>query len=361
MSHRLACPNGHVLVVPPKLEGKRIRCPKCQALLEVPIITAVEEEEEIITETVEEETPKPPPLPKDVINQSQPSWREEENENNELGIIPIERAPDPVSPYARSRRREDDWEDDWDDDDEDALPQTRRLGRGRDGDENVLPRQSKKLYRQQMKATRLGMMFFYNQIIVYVVMLVGFFAGLMCFPFLPLAMFANYFVAPILGIIGGAFIVRIPPKTGARPLAIATLVLESIPLGCLLLSYFARTFPASLQWSNTFPLFLGLSALAALCTLAGFTLFLLFIKRLTYYFHGRVTADQIQSSLFQFLGSILLGPFFIGFTFVIMLELEGNRGLLALIVFIELLGWMFLLIRQLFDILELIARVRKSI
>jgi hypothetical protein len=174
-------------------------------------------------------------------------------------------------------------------------------------------------------------------------------------------MFVNYLVAPILGIIGGAFIVRIPPKTGARPFAIATLVLEGIPIGCLLISFFTRALPQTLQWTNGFIWFLGLSGMSAVCTLAGFTLFMLFLKRLSVYFRDRVTAGQIQASIFSILGSILLGPFFIGFTFVLVLEMEGSRVLLAALVFVEILGWIVLMIQQLFGVLELIARVRQRI
>jgi hypothetical protein len=142
MSQRLPCPNGHVLVIPPKLAGKRIKCPKCQAPLEVPILTAAEEEEEIITEAAEEEAPKsrpaqgikkgPPPLPRAPRDED----RDERKQRNRFQDDDDDEAPqrrrrpiddddeDDDRPRVRRRRAEDDWE-------EDERPRSRRRKRNR--------------------------------------------------------------------------------------------------------------------------------------------------------------------------------------------------------------------------------------
>ena len=94
-----------------------------------------------------------------------------------------------------------------------------------------------------MGATRLGLLFFYINYYLYAVSILAFIISFTSSSLSPttrwltligvgLAAFASLLVAPILGIIGASFIVRVPPRTHARGLGIAILVVEILPLLC---------------------------------------------------------------------------------------------------------------------------------
>src|SRR5262245_24247107 len=101
MGNRINCPNGHVLAVGPEHEGKRIKCPKCHAVLEVPIMTAVEVPRPLASaeapapsaKATAKSTAKPPPLPPRIDQdeeaiQERPSRRSESNDNEAIAERP---------------------------------------------------------------------------------------------------------------------------------------------------------------------------------------------------------------------------------------------------------------------------------
>ncbi len=326
MSHRLPCPNGHVLVIPPKLEGKRIKCPKCQALMEVPIMTAAVEEEEIITEAAEEETPMPPPLPKAGIRKSAPPpprrqveeeddepprrrrWRDEEDDDDK--------------PHSRRRRRDEEDDDDWDDE-----PRSRR-GR-EDDDDSPSPKQKRKLYSRQMRATRLGLLFFYINYYIYAGTILAFIVALVANSLsndlrgltlfgLGLAAFASLLVAPILGIIGASYIVRVPPSTHARGLGIAILVVEILPLACGFFGMMS-VFVSSAGRAGMAGFFMAVPLAIVFPLLVNSVLLLLFLRVLSNHLGDKSTGQEAITQMISFLlifigGSIVVvasAPFLI--------------------------------------------------
>jgi hypothetical protein len=344
MSSRMKCPSGHVLAITPAMEGKRIKCPKCLAIMEVPILTAVENSA----------PPKPPPLPADAIQESSPPrerWRRDEEDDERP---------------RRSRRGRDD------DDDRDDEPRSRRARDDDDYDEERDGKAKKKLRRRQMLAVRTGLLLFYWKFILYLaaifaymfvsvlLKLAGESSGLVMVAliisgFATLAIFA---AAPILGIVGGSFIGRVPQQTNARGLAGATLILEAVPAGCGILAMVNGAI--SLRRPGFDLIGLVFILFSALASLAAFILFMLFLRQLAYHLKDRGTAKEAMSLMIAYLITFVGGWFVIVIAGYLLARLRiGSVG--GIILFVMMIGWIALLIKQLFAILGVIATVRARI
>ncbi len=365
MSHRLPCPNGHVLLIPPRLEGKRIKCPKCQALMEVPIMTAAEEEEEIITEAAEEEAPKPLPRPSTRVKEGSAAPPPEiryDIEDDENGRRPKRRAAkddaDGDEPRPKGRRdldedrpprRSRNEQDDWDDDDE------------------LDEKAKKKLNRIRWRRTRVGLLLYYIQFIVYLSIMLATGLGFLLFLvspaigviFLLYGMCGVYLIAPALGITGGAFIVYLPPKTGLRPWAIATLVTAIIPVASGILAILTGAIASGFRSGEGLFLTLMFITLAGASLVAGFIIFMLFLSRLATYLSDRGTAGEARSLMISFLCLQFGGPFVIGIIATIgRLISRPAGGILALF---AMLAWFIMIVSSLLKILQVISIIRARV
>lgn len=374
MPNQLTCPNGHVLAITPAMEGKRIRCPKCKAILDVPLSTAVMDDDEPAA---------PPPLPGEGVVAGAPRRRSRADED------------DDERPRRRSRRDDDDEENEGRprrrrtrDDDDDDEPRSRRSRyedvEEDDEDDEKAAKAKKRLRRRQLLATSTGLLMYYWKFIVYVTAVLAFmgyfllgiaagvgvaaggggpggagqsFAMLAMFSFL-YSIAAVYVIGPILGVIGGAFIVRVPSRTGARGLAIATLVLEIIPVVCFALLFLNGIISFRGPTDASAALGLVLAAATAISLLAGFILTMLFLRQVASYFRDKATAKDCIALMVAFLITLIAGPFVIGASgiFLVRLLCIGVLILLAL-----MLGWLIILIKQLMNILGVIAVVRARI
>lgn len=310
----------------------------------------------------------------------------------------IQAQPPPLDSAARKAELEPRWDSGDDDDEEDDDERRRRRKRRREGrgdrDDDYPPQaagrltRSRKKQQRQYDATRVGLLCYYWKFILYVgaILLVllsfiltlfnvaaaaaaqvredprglhsvgAFQAVLAIITFLGLL--GVMAVAPILGIVGGAFCVRVPLKTRARGLAIATLVLDSIPVGCGILMVltgaysFGRFDPAVGYLSQ------ALMIIAVLTTLAGFILFMLFLSTVAESEKDIGTSREAMSLMGYFLLTWIGGPVIILLSARLLIHLLcfGVLLLLAMV-----FGWFALVIKQLLGILAVIMFVRARI
>ena len=222
----------------------------------------------------------------------------------------------------------------------------------------------RKLRRRDIRAIRTGLRFYHIKLIAHattMLAVMGLFMltlmlslgphgpewpGIPIILLLGLFLLAVYLVTPILGVIGVSFLVQVPPASGARGLAIVTLVFEIMPIGCgIILGAHSLLTPNSLGWP--------LICLSPLLLLPGFILFALFLKQFAYhYLKNPGTTRRALPSMIGYLFTTNSGPFL---TWLIFLPLMCVGCFVAPIV---LIGWPFLVIKQLLGILKMIATVR---
>jgi len=349
MSHQLQCPNGHNLTILPVMEGKWVKCPACQTILEVPIMTAVEDEPN-----------EPPPLPREAIRKGPPVRDRAGDDEAEED-----------APRRRRSRRDEKEEDDWDE------PRPSR-GRRYDNDDDDAEKPSRKarknLRRAQMRATRLGLRLFYWKFNLYLALVFAFIAvawtglgtrragigGGLAWLLMISVMLTNYLIAPALGIVGASFMVRVPPQTRARNLAVCTLVLEAVPPVCGLL---AKVFgAASFNDPEVIRLAVTFNLLASLAMLAGFIVFTLFLRRIALHYGDKGTAKAAMSSMITFVGALIGGPIVMSATSFILIML-GMRGtvLLGIVLLGMVVAWIVIMVKQLIGMLAVIATVHSRI
>jgi hypothetical protein len=359
MSHRLPCPNGHVLVIPPKLEGKRIKCPKCQTLMEVPIMTAAEEEEEIITEAAEEESPRPPRRRRVEEEDDEPPRRRRRH-------VDVDDEDDDEDPPRRRSRRAEEDDDDWDDE-----------PRGRRGREDeTSPKAKGKIYRAQMWATRVALLLFtinyYLYALSFLAILVGLLIGVitdslayLLLTFYPAGLF-SIGIVPILAIIGASFGVRVPPKTHARGLAIALLIMESLSLigGCSGVSMASSSRmgqPAQVIVQQCFAIFFGISVPLLINTV----LLLILLRFLAFHLKDQVTGQDAISFMYLFLGSAIGGFLLTALSFYFFISRPLARhedpGFGKYIWLVIVVGWLAVIALEMIKVTHILGTVRRRI
>jgi hypothetical protein len=161
----------------------------------------------------------------------------------------------------------------------------------------------------------------------------------------------------ILGIVGASLTVRVPPATGYRGLAIALLVLEPAPLCLYLMAIVVGGMsvrdPFAGAWAG-----LACTALAMLAFIAGFVVFMLFLRGLGFYTKDRHTARNALTAMIQGLVTFIVGPLLL---FALVWVLRSMRlppvaSITILLIFY--LAWVVALILLMMRVTQIIAVVR---
>jgi hypothetical protein len=116
-----------------------------------------------------------------------------------------------------------------------------------------------------------------------------------------LATAALVFLAPLLGIAGAALCSRVPSETEARPPILLALAVYGCAVVFPALALFRADGEASPVGLAAGGADLGLVLLCPACLLAGFLLFLVFLRRLSTFLGQHGAADEAVSIMFHFL------------------------------------------------------------
>lgn len=300
MTSRLTCPNGHTLAITPTMEGKSVRCPKCRATVRVP-----------------------------------------------MGSGPDADKKDAREVKAQNRLR-----------------------------------------RRQLAAARLGLSFYRWKFILYVVALFAYMAGILLVPVIyglvetgneqrsrtllecaqvairilgycvAFGLITTFVLAPLLGIVGGLFLVRVPSESGARGLAIATWVLDAVPVTCGVLGIRLRAFSDAPLGPEIPVTPIVLSAAAGLAIMAGFVLFMICVSKCAKYLQDDESGRHAVYFMTFFLLATIAGPIVFGVTAAVLTDALISKGV---ILFAMAIGWMVVMIRQLLPILSVIETVRRRL
>lgn len=366
MSNRINCPNGHVLAVTQAHEGKKIKCPKCQVVFQVPLLSAVQaptsapaaapaqDKQRVqaqppkldrarFDEDEQDERPRKRPHAEDEEDEDRPRKRrrddDEEDEDRPRRRDRDEEDEDEDRP--RKKRRDDGYADEEDDE-----PRGRR--RDEEEDEEFDEKREKKLRKAQKGACRVGMVLFFvrylTAAICYAVIVFAFLlvllAGLVRSPgiaqvagiFGLIGWAVLMFIVPIVGVVGGAFMLRSPPKSGARGLGIASLALDAAILLCIVL--YLVTVGAAFGTMMRGDLFgaersVGLMllwiVLLGLCFLAGFIVNMLMFRMVALYVKDKFAAGQCITLMIVYL-AVGIGGFIVWFILNLLLVRAGVAG-----------------------------------
>jgi hypothetical protein len=150
-----------------------------------------------------------------------------------------------------------------------------------------------------------------------------------------------------VGIVGSVFCAHVPPKSGARELIIASLVLDCFTLPLPLVALALDPIPGAL-----------LSILAWLFGLVAWMLFMLYLRRLAYFLDADQHGDEAMRLMLKGLFLLIGMPFaiIIGGIFALLTCMRGLGTAVIGVVAMGILG-----INYLFEVLELIGRVRATI
>jgi hypothetical protein len=354
--------------------GRKAKCVKCGTVLTIPAGSS---------EAIVEAEPTPArntSLPSDtrVSPKGPPPLPRTADEVVEAEEIPLRRGrEDDDDRPRRGRRDDDDDRDDEDRDDED-----RRQPRFQDEDDEYdehddrrrrRSRQGKaRVFGGQIRALTGGLTCFYWKwylmtaatcvaiVALVLVMILGSSsprAAAVIWLILAVPTGLGGIASVILGIVGASLTVRVPPATGYRGLAIALLVLEPAPLCLCLVAIVAGGLsvrdPFAGAWTGV-----ACTVLAMLAFIAGFVLFMLFLRGLGFYTKDRHTARSALTAMIQGLVTFIVGP-------ILLVALVRVLSLMRLppvasitILLIFYLAWVVALILLMMRVTQIIAVVR---
>jgi hypothetical protein len=300
MTSRLTCPNGHTLAITPKVEGKSVRCSKCKAIVRVPIS----------------------------------SNRDASKKGNKA---------------AKAAKAE------------------------------------KQLRVQQLAAAHLGLSFYRWKFILSLAAQAAYLVALILVPVIVglvvtaheersdtlleiadvairvlaycagFGLLTTFVLAPLLGIIGGSYLVRVPTESGARGLSIAALALDAVPLACGVLWVCLGAFTVNPRGREIPITPIVLSLVAGLAIMVSFVLFMLCMSKCAAYRMDSDTAGHAIAFMIYYLLATIAGPIVIGISFATLSDELISRGV---ILFAMALCWMIIMIRQLIPNLYVIETVR---
>jgi hypothetical protein len=354
----MICPNGHELVTEDQYAGRKVRCPHCQVIVIVPTPASA---------AIQAVPVQPAAVPPHAIVQSTEEIEELE-ELQELEPLDEDR------PRRRRRYRDED------DDHEEERPRKKKKKKGT-------------MTRQQLGMTNLGLGFYYFKIIT---ILVGLFiislgtiatmavgvqaaqgqlegargSAVLVGLILMLGSIAVSFVAPGLGITGGILCCWVPSRTGAKPLVITSMALDSAGLVLPIISIIVVGAGTALGGyaGGAAGGMAGLvfALLSPFCTLAGFILFMLFLRQLAYFLDESGAGDEAMAIIIHSLLLLFGGPIGLFVLLVIAASLSRDRqsatavGCVFSLVIIGLaIAWIVFAIKLLFRILQLIGSLRQ--
>ena len=299
MTISATCPKGHTLTLEEKLAGKKIRCPRCQTVFEVPRDNGDEwedDEEEAVSE-------KP-------IRRSR--RREDDDEDDEDD-----------RPRARARRRDDD------DDDDDDRPRKKAPVRYYDDDdddeEEMDDKTRRKLERQlkkkQLKLVDVGLLLHYIKLMIYIIGIIlgitmaillavagaqmaealeagakgaeaeaGGVQGFVVFGTVTVMALVSFLlilvmsqIAPLLGIVGSFLCCWIPKKSECRGTIITSLTFDLVSMITGLLGMLAGLGVFGMERHKVENMQLYLQMITWFCTISAWLTFLTFLRGLGKY------------------------------------------------------------------------------
>lgn len=170
-----------------------------------------------------------------------------------------------------------------------------------------------------------------------------------------------FIIAPVLGIIGSILCCFVPRRTRARPLIVGSLVLDLIPfllvVVALLIALLARLGLA--EQEGAIGVARVVQVLALLLLVAGWAVFMLFLRRLADYLdeggqHEEALSILVGGILIMVTPGLLVSPILIfrGTTFALVF---------AVVVALGMVWWLSILIKLLFRNLTVIGRLRDVI
>lgn len=340
MTISATCPKGHTLTLEEKLAGKKIRCPRCQVVFQVPDAEAEEiEEAEAVSET---------PI-------RRPRRRDDDDDEDDR---PRRKVRAPV--------RDD---DDDDDDDEDDRPRGRARAAARDeededeGDElddDTRRKLEKKLKKKQLKLVDVGLLLHYIKLCMYIVgiilaMTVGILMAIagaqateaaeaapkggapavggiqgfvvMGYAILVLLVFLLNLVisllAPLFGVVGSFLCCWVPKKSEAKGTIITSLTFDLISLIAWLLNLLAVAGVYGMEAQKTQNMIFLLQAISLICTVISWLTFLTFLRSLGAYLGEAALGNealnliarlvvQVVTLILDFMIIVAFGRYFVG-------------------------------------------------
>jgi hypothetical protein len=293
--------------------------------------------------------------------------------------------------------------------DDDRPRRRRRREREEDYEDEPRPRKKSKkkkryLTRQQMGMTNLGLAFHYAMIITILAsMTIAAFAGIVLAAagasaaasaaggagpgggasgmaafasFIALlANIAMYFVAPLLGITGSILCCWVPSQTGAKALIIISLVVDCCALLFPVLAIVIVGAGAAMGGlgSGAGALGLILILLCPVCLLAGFILFMLFMRQLSAFLGEHGSADECVGIIVHFLLLFVgapIGLIAVSVVFFVIIARDRASGasaggfmgcIFAMFLFVAIIALLVFWIKLLFRILNLIGSLRQTL
>lgn len=363
MTISATCPKGHSLTLEEKLAGKKIRCPRCQTVFEVPRGDDEWEDEE--DEAVSEK-----PMRR--------SRRRDDDDDDEDD-----------RPRAAARRRDDDDEDDdrppkkarapvrdYDDDDDDD-----------DDEEEMDDKTRRKLERQlkkkQLKLVDVGLLLHYIKLMIYIIGIIlgitmaillaiagaqmaealeggvkageaeaGGIRGFVVFgtvTIMALVAFLLFLfisqIAPLLGIVGSFLICWIPKKSQCRGTIITSLTFDLVSLVAGLLGMLAGFGVFGMEQHKVDNMQLYLQMIAYFCTVSAWLTFLTFLRGLGQYLGEPGVGNEalnliaklvvmVITLVIDFILIIAFGRLFVGLVLAIIIAIGSSIIWLIIFVFV---------------------------
>ena len=338
-----SCPNGHTLAALPEWAGTKVKCPLCQEIVVAPSAEpAPAVPSAVPTATPAAATTLPTATPVAPTPSATPAVPDDEADAGRYEVA----APSKpavlqaiVIPGARPRR---------DDEEDYAEPGERLL------------KKPKRKKRERLRNVRAGLSIHYAKYICSIAGKVLLLTGWLLSPIAPgflaftwLGFLCGGLASPILGIIGSSFCAFVPPKSGGRPLIIVSLSLESASLLFGLLCGIVALGAGDFFGAVAF-VFLVLGILTGL---AGFILYMLFLRMLALYLHEGGSADEAISLMILSL-IVDIGGFLVLMVSAILFLNLTSPQVARVFVIVEQIIWIVFIVQVLFRILELIARLR---
>jgi hypothetical protein len=247
--------------------------------------------------------------------------------------------------------------------------------------------------RRQMGMTSLGLGFHYAKVLIY---LIGILVYMVCIVLmsgalspqsaegavagvrflsviLSLAYFTMAYVGPGLGATGSILCCWVPGITKAKPFVITSLALDIVATVLPLLSMLiagAAAFTGGFRETapGTVVLSLVFTVLSALCTMAAFILFMLFLRQLATFMDDSGTANEAMGAIVHYVWLILAPILVVGLLFMLIFFISRDFASFlfgSCIFWLTFIGgaivWFVFVLKLLFRILNIIASMRAEL
>ncbi|MCI0682424.1 MAG: hypothetical protein L0Y71_09985 [Gemmataceae bacterium] len=341
MTITATCPKGHTLTLEEKLAGRKIRCPRCQTVFEVPDADDEYEDDD------EDEAISEKPLRKTGRRRAEDDDDDDEEDDDRprrktrRAAVEDDGDDDDERPRGKARRPArvaDDDDDDYDDDDEEPL------------DYETRKKLERKVRKKQLKLVDVGLLLHYIKLCIYVIgillgmtvvvlmMIIGAQAGaggaagegvagfliggvaiLALMVFLLNLVISQ--VAPLLGIVGSFLCCFVPKKSEAKGTIIMSLTFDLISMVAGLLGFLAIANVFGMEPQKNLNLIFLCRLLTFFCSIAAWLTFLTFLRGLGRYIGEPALGNealnliarlvvQVISLIFDIMCIFVIGRFF---------------------------------------------------